>query len=138
VAQREGRANGTMVDIRGEQIAVKAREKVDVAGLNSSAEIISLERDRGAALSVVRARLAAAEAAPSEGIDAAFWLANKKSYGHRGILYAELPAGANTVQVWRPATGQRLGGMPAAELQAKFQRCGRAKVRAVVLRCALQ
>jgi hypothetical protein len=54
VAQREGRANGTMVDIRGEQITVKSRESVDVAGLNSKAEIIRLERDRGATLSVMR------------------------------------------------------------------------------------
>ena len=86
----------------------------------------------------MRERLAAAEAAPSDGIDAAFWLASKKSYGHRGILYAELPQGASTAQVWRPATGQRLGGMPSSELHAKFQRYGRTEVRAVVLRCALQ
>ena len=49
-----------------------------------------------------------------------FHVSKKPSNGHPSLLYAEASPAAATTQVWRPESGQRLGGMSPFELSAKY------------------
>ena len=126
IAQRAGRTQ-TMVDIAGQNITLRGRQRVDVAGTGTTAEIFTLERDRGLPFSYVHTRytelagLGGGSGGGSMLATGAYYKSNKPDkLGHHGVLYAETSPAAATVQVWRPATGQRLGGMSPFELQAKY------------------
>eukprot|EP01052_Picozoa_sp_SAG31_P000200 SAG31_NODE_6_length_43291_cov_191.503496_14_plen_445_part_00 len=123
IAQRAGKTS-TMVDIAGQNITMKAEQSIDVAGTGTQAKLYALERDRGLPFKYVHARYSELV---SGGITTqatgAFYISKKIGQGgHHSLLYVESSPAAATVQVWRPATGQRLGGMSPFELQAKYTR----------------
>ena len=116
-AQRAGKTNASMVDIRG-AVSLKSKDRLDIAGLGSAADVICLERDRGLGFQYVSDRLQAA----SSAVSGSFYTSYNQIYGHTAVLYAEFVSGSRTAQVWRPSTGQRLGGMDKYELEEKYMK----------------
>jgi hypothetical protein len=126
-AQRAGKSDAAMVDITGENISIKWQKAVEVAGLSpGAAEINCLERDRGVSFTSISDRYRNAESAGT--MTGAFYLSNNEIYGHHNVLYAETTPNFRTAQIWRPGTGNRLGGMEQEDLNTKYRQVKFSKI----------
>eukprot|EP01047_Picozoa_sp_COSAG01_P067559 COSAG01_NODE_9568_length_2407_cov_1.781196_2_plen_91_part_00 len=50
------------------------------------------------------------------------WEAKREQNGRRRLLLASVPPRGPTAQIWRPATGKKVGGMDMFDLQDMYRR----------------